>query len=167
MDSNWWALPLMIWIKQIFHFLISTIFEKNTLKPCNSVLQNSGNPLYLDNLESSISFSRVFNLQNNNGIPHNSEKILTDGGVHYYKVLLYMKIYWISPDTLKNSTKVTTLLLTHICNNSKFNIPLFPPHSLDIPVVECICTSFYEAYDGEFHPHFQSCFGFANYTLNW
>ena len=35
---------------------------------------------------------RVFNLQNN-GIPRNSGKILTDGGVHYYKALLYVSVF--------------------------------------------------------------------------
>ena len=49
------------------------------------------NPFMLENLEWSISLLRVFNLQNS-GIPRNSEKILTGGGVYYYVVLLYFLV---------------------------------------------------------------------------
>ena len=46
------------------------------------------NPSIVENLEWSIWLLRVFNLQNS-GIPGNSGKILTDGGVHYYNILLH------------------------------------------------------------------------------
>jgi len=44
-------------------------------------------PSIVENLEWSILLFRLFNLQNS-GIPRNSGKILTDGGVHYNEVLL-------------------------------------------------------------------------------
>ena len=60
------------------------------------------NPSIVENLEWSVLLFKIFNLQNS-GIPCNSGKIPTDGGVHYYEVyyIIFIWLVWLRVLSLK------------------------------------------------------------------